>query len=272
MKKVYLISIIFLCLCLVLAYTMFSKKVAGDVKIDISLQNSSYDFDITYIELNPDTEKYKYINSEAIDTRVSPCSTFKVVNTLIALEERIVTPKFNHIKWKGKEYKYDSWNKDQNMKHAFQHSVVWYYQEIARRIKTNKMQAYLNKIDYGNKDISGGIDQFWLGSSLKISPREQVKLLHSIFEFKEFFNHESIEYLQNIMYIEDVNSFQFYGKTGTSHDPYIGWFIGYYEHENNRKYFATLITSSDKNNQISGLKAKEIAIKIIKHINKIDIS
>ena len=31
------------------------------------------------------------------------------------------------------------------------------------------MQEYIDKIGYGNKDISGGLTTFWLGSSLQIS-------------------------------------------------------------------------------------------------------
>ena len=39
------------------------------------------------------------------------------------------------------------------------------------------MQARLSRLGYGNADISSGLDSFWLGGSLRISPREQVALL-----------------------------------------------------------------------------------------------
>jgi beta-lactamase class D len=39
-----------------------------------------------------------------------------------------------------------------------------------------------SKISYGNQDISGGIDQFWLSSSLKISPKEQADFMEALYK------------------------------------------------------------------------------------------
>ena len=36
------------------------------------------------------------------------------------------------------------------------------YQEIARRIGEERMQKYVDLFDYGNRNIGGGIDQFWV--------------------------------------------------------------------------------------------------------------
>ena len=48
-------------------------------------------------------------------------------------------------------------------------SVVWYYQELARRVGPERMQKWVTAFRYGNEDISGGIDRFWLESALRIS-------------------------------------------------------------------------------------------------------
>ena len=48
------------------------------------------------------------------------------------------------------------------------------YQDIARRIGAERMQKYLDLFDYGNRDIGGGIDQFWLTGDLRIDPMEQI--------------------------------------------------------------------------------------------------
>ena len=49
------------------------------------------------------------------------------------------------------------------------------------RIGPERMQEYIDKIGYGNKDISGGLTTFWLGSSPQISALEQVDLLNKLY-------------------------------------------------------------------------------------------
>jgi beta-lactamase class D len=39
-------------------------------------------------------------------------------------------------------------------------SVYWYFQEMARRVGPTRMQTYLDRFQYGNRNISGGIDKF----------------------------------------------------------------------------------------------------------------
>jgi len=67
--------------------------------------------------------------------------------------------------------------RDQTVRTAFRDSVVWFYQDVATRIGEQQMKRYLTQFNYGNQDISGGIDRFWLGSSLRISAEEQVAFL-----------------------------------------------------------------------------------------------
>ena len=51
------------------------------------------------------------------------------------------------------------------------------YQEIARRIGAERMQKYVDLLDYGNRNIGGGIDQFWLTGDMRIDPMQQVDFL-----------------------------------------------------------------------------------------------
>ena len=66
------------------------------------------------------------------------------------------------------------WNKDHTLRTAIAASAVPVYQEIARRIGPKRMQDYVDKFDYGNRNIGGGIDHFWLTGDLRISPLEQI--------------------------------------------------------------------------------------------------
>jgi beta-lactamase class D len=63
-------------------------------------------------------------------------------------------------------------------------SVVWYFQRIAERLGIERERSYLEAFDYGNQDASGPLTSFWLGSSLQISPDEQLAFLRRFFEGK----------------------------------------------------------------------------------------
>jgi beta-lactamase class D len=52
------------------------------------------------------------------------------------------------------------WNRDHTLASAIRFSVVWYFQEIARRIGAARMQRYVDAFQYGNRDLSGGVDRF----------------------------------------------------------------------------------------------------------------
>ncbi|MBW8903885.1 MAG: class D beta-lactamase, partial [Bradyrhizobium sp.] len=104
-----------------------------------------------------------------------PASTFKIPNSLIALETGVVgDPDVDLFKWDGVKRGIESWNRDHTMRSAIAASAVPVYQEIARRIGAQRMQKYLDLFEYGNRDIGGGIDQFWLTGNLRIDPVQQI--------------------------------------------------------------------------------------------------
>ena len=100
-----------------------------------------------------------------------PASTFKIPNSIIALETGVVgDPDKDVFKWDGVTRSIEAWNKDHTLRSAIAVSAVPVYQEIARRIGAERMQKYVDLFDYGNRDIGGGIDQFWLTGNLRIDP------------------------------------------------------------------------------------------------------
>ena len=104
-----------------------------------------------------------------------PASTFKIPNSVIALETGVVTdPDKDIFKWDGVTRSIEAWNKDHTLRSAIAVSAVPVYQEIARRIGVERMQKYVDLFDYGNRDIGGGIDQFWLTGNLRIDPVQQI--------------------------------------------------------------------------------------------------
>ena len=117
-----------------------------------------------FVLYDAQTDIYLRYNPEGCAKRFSPCSTFKIANSMIALEIGVASgPEFS-LKWNGVIYPIASWNRDQTMRSAFSDSVVWFYQEMASRIGPERMSDYVNRLDYGNGDVSGGITNFWLES------------------------------------------------------------------------------------------------------------
>jgi len=121
--------------------------------------------------------RYIRYNPERCAERFIPASTFKIMNSLIGLETGVIPDANYVIKWDGAQYDIPAWNQDHTLKTAIQNSVVWYYQELARRVGEKKMQQYVDAAHYGNRDISGKIDTFWLEGGLRISAEEQVEVL-----------------------------------------------------------------------------------------------
>ena len=104
-----------------------------------------------------------------------PASTFKIPNSVIALETGVVgDPDKDIFKWDGVVRSIEAWNRDHTLRSAIAASAVPVYQEIARRIGADRMQKFVDLFGYGNRDIGGGIDQFWLTGNLRISPIQQI--------------------------------------------------------------------------------------------------
>ena len=102
--------------------------------------------------------------------------------------------------------------------------------------------------------------QFWLDSSLKISPKEQVDFLKNLFEYKLDIDNQHIEILKQIMRKDSINGGTLYGKTGTSGEGNNGWYVGFYEKNNEKIYFAINISAGEN---VSGKQAEKIAKNII---------
>ena len=194
------------------------------------------------------------------DERLNPCSTFKILNSMIALDTKVLKDENEVIKWDGTVRQYGVWNKDHTMKSAIAVSTVWFYQEIARRVGVKRMQEYLYKVPYGNSDTSGELTNFWLGDgSLKISVNEQIKFLSALVKDELSFSKRAMSTTKDIITLEKKDSYKFAGKTGSCGG--IGWFVGFVEENNSSKVFAFNI----KGKGASGPEAKKIVIEYFKN-------
>ena len=205
-----------------------------------------------------DDKLYTY-GEEMINNQKSPCSTFKIVLTLAGLEYGVLENENTVIKWDGEKRYFDEWNKDLSLKEAFNLSAVWYFEKVANEIGKERLSKFVSEISYGNKDTSEEIP-FWLDSSLKISPKEQVDFLKNLFECKLDIHNQHIETLKEIMRKDIINGGILYGKTGTSGEGNNGWFVGFYEKDNEKIYFAINLSAGEN---VSGKQAEKIAKNII---------
>jgi beta-lactamase class D len=112
---------------------------------------------------------------------VSPQSTFKVPHALAALDSGAITGIDQVLKYDGHEVDYDAWRRDHTLATAMRFSVVWYFQEIAKKLGAAREREYLDRFNYGNRDVSSGLTTFWLGGSLAISPEEELRFVGDLF-------------------------------------------------------------------------------------------
>ena len=147
----------------------------------------------TAVVYNPSNRQYTIYNQELAETRRSPCSTFKIISSLIALENGIIKPENSIRTWSGEIFWNEDWNEDIDFREAFRTSCVWYYRQVIDDIGEDLMQVELDRLQYGNSDISDwegrlntnnnnrSLTGFWIESSLLISPKEQTEVMERIF-------------------------------------------------------------------------------------------
>lgn len=210
----------------------------------------------TLVVFNQQKGKYLVYNKERFETPFLPASTFKIFNSLVALETGVVKNPKEKFKWDGLDRGNVNWNRSQDMKTAYTNSTVWVYQEIAKKIGFKRMQEWIDKCNYGNKDISGGIDLFWLNGKLRISAREQVEFLKRLQADLLPFKPEVVKMVKEIMIEEKTDQYILRSKTGWADacKPNIGWYVGYVERskkedktEKEYYYFALNIDMTERN-------------------------
>jgi beta-lactamase class D len=210
-------------------------------------------------------DEYRIHNLRQCQERLSPCSTFKIPNALIGLETGVLSGPDDRKRWDGREYPRAVMNRDHDLASAIQYSIVWYFQEVARDIGPERMQAALDAYAYGNRDISSGQDRFWLSGSLKISALEQIRFMRALDRLALPARGENQSTVRSLMLqdgatIGDLRG-RLYGKTGgcMSDKGDHGWFTGFYHVNDNRYVFAVNV----KGKRQWGQQAREIAIRVL---------
>ncbi len=215
-------------------------------------------------------------NEETADKGFGPCSTFKIWNSLIGLEEGLIgQPDDLFWTWDGEARGFAGWNKDQTWRSAFASSCVPAFQELARKIGAERMQSWLDNLGYGNRDMAGRADAFWLPragqNTIMITPREQAGMICRMLNGKLPVKAESVAMLTEVMKLDASVLGTLYGKTGsglrTSSDGLssevgfdMGWLVGFVDSSGKKYAYACLLLGEES----TGKDARRVVEAIFK--------
>ncbi|MED1742244.1 class D beta-lactamase [Bacillus swezeyi] len=256
--KMLAVWIALISVCIFAVNQLTSEAKSEKEKLDVKKLNVDEffaDHEGAFVLRDLKTEKTFVYNNERAAQRFAPQSTFKIANALIGLQVGAVEDEYDIKYWDGVKREIDVWNKDHTLGSGMRYSVVWYYQAMARDIGEQRMKEWIDQIPYGNKDISGGIDQFWLSSTLKISPLEQVDFLEKLAKESLPFDKDIMKTVKRMMIQTEGDRYTLYGKTGSGSG--IGWYVGIIKIRDRTYGFATNVAGT-------GTDAKEITMNILK--------
>lgn len=202
--------------------------------------------DASFVLYHPLSGQIIRYNAERAQQRFIPASTFKIPNSLIALETGVAEGAEHVIPWDpaikpAEGFWIPEWSKAHTLRSAMRGSVYWYYQVLAREIGAKRMQDYLEQFEYGNREMGGGVDGFWLHGELRISPDEQVRFLERMYNGKLGLSTRSTEIVKDILLLEENTSYRLSGKTGTADvtdTRELAWLVGFVEREAEVWFFA----------------------------------
>lgn len=178
-----------------------------------------------------------------------PASTFKIPNSMIALDLGIIENDSTILEWDGKPRFQKRWEKDLSFKEAFHLSCVPCYQDIARKVGVDRMKTYVSKLNYGKMEFdSTNLDMFWLEGHSEINQFQQIEFLRAFNEQHLPISKRTQSIMQRMMIIDETEQYTLRGKTGWSvvDDKDNCWYVGFLETKHGCYYFATNIEPSEQ--------------------------
>jgi len=194
----------------------------------------------SFVLLDIAAERMVVADRDRAETPYVPASTFEIANGLFALETGAVRDAAEIVPYGGLPQPLRAWEKDMALGEAIRASNVAVFQEIARRIGVEQMQAGVDMFGYGNRRIGDVIDRFWLDGPLEISAVEQAEFLAKLAQRRLPVAARSQEILRDLLRIEQRGDATLYAKTGwyAGRKPAIGWLVGWTERAGTAKSFA----------------------------------
>lgn len=262
-------------ICLIAGYV--SAKSAVE---EIDLSNIFKAHNGTIVIYDSEKDRYFIHNPERSKQRFTPFSTFKIPNSIIAIETGVIENTDTEFQWDSASYPKEAWWSEQwlgrhTMRSAIKYSVVPFYREIASRVGKKRMQVFVDKFDYGNRDISSGVDNFWLNGSMSISAMEQVAFIRKFYKNELGVSPEAVAAVKGILVQDETKRYRLSAKTGggtgfdkANPDKALGWYVGYIEKGKDLFYFAMNIEGESFYDIVT--PRKKITVEALKYLKIID--
>ena len=187
-------------------------------------------------------------HAELADTAALPASTFKLFSSLVALETQVIHAADEIIPWDGVTRIRTETNTDLSLRDAFRVSSVAHYQHLVREIGSGRMGVLLREAAYGNMNMDGGLETFWLSGDLRISPRQQIEFMVRLYNGELPFRPEVIRAVKDIALMEETDTYKLRAKTGLAVVGDLentGWAVGWVEKDHNVYFFATMLLAQN---------------------------
>lgn len=208
--------------------------------------------------------------------RATPASTFKIALSLMGYDAGILKDahqpalpfRKGYAAWRA------SWRSTTDPAKWMTESVVWYSHQITARLGEARFDDYVRAFGYGNQDVSGdpgennGLTRSWIGSSLQISPLEQLAFLRGIVQRELPVDAGAFDMTQTLVDLgPQPGGWHVYGKTGTAAsrsangktaaaEPWWGWFVGWATKDGRTIVFARLTKAPTRPAVSAGLAAR----------------
>ena len=264
-------------LLLIMSFLLFINRFYGQKTIEqnerLNFINKSMGVKSSIIVYNQQKNKLITNDTLLLKETYTPNNTFYLYETLIGLESGNIKDSTDLYAWDFVMYPNENWNQDQHLSMALKYQTEWYFKQVAKAIDTAKMQTWLNLIGYGNKNISGGIDQFWKNSSLKISVRQQFDLFKRLYYYNLPFSFEYLKFIRKVFTVTRLTNKNLYSfKTkGMNQQKPIIWYLGYVEFLNNTYVIVHCVEmNSRKKNKYFSTIQSELLFATLKELGIID--
>ena len=208
----------------------------------------AYDATGTIVMLDSETGTRHVFNPDRSRAQFPPASTFKIYNSLVALETGVVPNVDTVYTWDGVE-RGGAWDQDHSLRTGLQRSAVWLFQELAIEIGKERYEEAFVREPYGNNLVGDSLHMFWLGEPLAISASEQITFLNRLRKRELAFRLEVQEAIGEIMILENEDDYVLRGKTGWAipESGDIGWIVGWIERGNVAWVFALNVEANGPN-------------------------
>lgn len=216
------------------AAALLSPSGAGarpDLGADLEAELKRQGITGSFAHLDVATDRVTMAHAARAGERLIPASTFKIANSLIALETRAVADDSELFRWDGRPRAFKAWEQDMTLRQAIAASNVPVFQEIARRVGVKNYEDWLDRLEFGNGRVGDSVETFWLDGPLKISAVEQTSFLAKLALEQLPMSKRSQVLVKDMIKIEERSGRTLYAKTGwcTSTTPQIGWWVGWVE-------------------------------------------